>query len=215
MMLGMGAGFAVGMMRTRNRMRHTVKYADAQARRISDYRSPLLPWLFLLSFGFSIVMTVIIAPHAGALLHIPSPDSPFALANNPFTLSIVPVMMLILFCVLEFLLRRIVALPRSPIAPAPEKARRADDMMRATTIGSLQYIELLAIAALMSLQQNLLFAGLSLPLIRHYLGFLSGSFWLFALMQLLGFVVILSRGRLGGRYTGWPWTRRKALHVWS
>ena len=214
-MLGMGAGFAVGMMHTRSTMRRTVKYADAQARRVSDYRSPLLPWLFLLPFGFSILMTVIITPHVGALLHIPSSDSPFTLANNPFTLSIIPSMMLVLFGVLEFLLRRIVALPRSPIALAPEKARRADDMMRATTIGSLLYIELLAVAALMTLQQYLLFSGLSLPLIRHYFGFLSSSLWLFALLQLLGLAVLVVRGRLGGRYTGWPWTKRKALHVWS
>ena len=212
--IGLGIGAVFAAWRLRNATERGVTYADLRQRRLSDYRSNAFRWLSVALIAWTFGVLVFFAPHVGSTLQIDLIYTVVSVPNTVWGLSIVPGVMLAVFALIEMVLFRIVSFSRLLVTSDPTVSQHADDMLRATVIGSVQYCELVALGQLAALPfymfSRLLWASHYYQ-ISHlpYDGLLAVSLFMPVAMQLLGLGIILGRGRLGGKLSGWPWQTKQ------
>jgi hypothetical protein len=212
--IGFGIGAVVAARRLRNAAQQRVTYADLRQRRLSDYRSNAFRWLAIAMIVWTFGVFALFAPHAGPTLQIDLLSIVVSVPNTVWGWCIVPGTMLLVFVLVEIVLFRIVGFSRLLVTSDTTVAQHADDMLRAIVIGSVLYCELLALGQLAALPSYIL-----TPLlwashywqIGHlpYFGLLSINLFMPVVMQVLGIGIILGRGRLGGKLSGWPWRVRQ------
>jgi hypothetical protein len=208
--LGFGVGETFAIWRLRKATKRHVTYADLQQRRLSDYRSGLFRWLSLAILVETIAFSWFFAPHLGSTLRLlQSNGSPIDVPNSLWLLSIVPITIAVVSIMAEFLMSHIARLSRLLITTDPMISRRADDMLRATAIGTIQTSALVALASLGLLQNGLIVRSLWTSGYwqlgnRPYSEISSLFFFLLLLTLGLSIGLIVAHGRLGGRLSGWP-----------
>lgn len=110
----------------------------------------------------------------------------------------------------EWVLARIARVPRLLLTSQPHTAQRADDLLRALTIGALQGMELVVIGSLGAAQNSLVMANLWQSGFwqlgsRPYSSLLDLEFLFSMVVMGSGFLLSACVGRIGGRISGWPW----------
>jgi hypothetical protein len=217
-LLSVGIGFGIGAVfaarRLRNAAKQRVTYADLRQRRLSDYRSNAFRWLAVAMIVWTFGVFAFFAPHVGPTLQVDLLSKVVSVPNTVWAWCIVPGAMLLVFVLVEIVLFRIVGFSRLLVTSDATVSQHADDMLRATVIGSVLYCGLLALGHLAALPfymfSQLLWASHYWQ-IGHlpYYNLLSISLFMPVVMQLLGVGIILGRGRLGGKLSGWPWQVRQ------
>src|SRR5947209_8064521 len=211
--IGLGIGAVFAAWRLRNAARRGVTYGDLRQRRLSDYRSNAFRWLAVALIAWTFGVFAFFAPHVGPTLQM---DLLYIIVSVPNTVwgwSIVPSTMLLVFVLVEIVLLRIVRFSRLLVTSDTTVSQRADDMLRATVIGTVLYCELIALGHLAAspfyIFSHLLW-GSHYWQIGHvpYDNLLSISLLLPIVMQLLGLGIILGHGHLGGKLSGWPWSMK-------
>lgn len=206
--IGLGAGAVFAAWRLRSAAKRGVTYADLRQRRLSDYRSNAFIWLAVAMIAWTFGVLLFFAPHAGSTLQIDLLYIVVSVPNTVWGLSIVPAAMLLVFVAVEVVLFRIVGFSRLLVTLDTTVSQHADDMLRAIVIGSVQYCELLALGQLASLPFSMLSRRIQIGQLP-YTGLLAISLFMPAAIQLLGLVILLGRGRLGGKLSGWPWQQQQ------
>jgi hypothetical protein len=202
---GMALGTGLGVVRVRRAARRQVAYGDLRQRQLADYRSPLLRWLLPASIACQVIVTALVASTLGARLKIQLVDgSQIAIAPSFWTLAVLPALSLLVFVLGEVLLTYLATLPRLLLTRNPQLAQPADNMVRARTICTAQGLVLLVVAALSQAQWYLLLHNVT-PTLPVLDGILLGDALLAFALFAGGLLAFNSRGRLGGRLTGWPW----------
>jgi hypothetical protein len=149
---GLGGVFAVWRMRNATK-RSVVTYADLRQRRLSDYRSDILRWIPLVTMIAVVIFSLIFVPHLGKTLRpIQFVGGALDMPINLLLLWAVPAAMIVVFLIAEFLMTRLARLPRLLITSGLSISLQADDMLRASVIGMVQTLELVAVACLGLLQ---------------------------------------------------------------
>ncbi|HEY7348655.1 MAG TPA: hypothetical protein VH599_10105 [Ktedonobacterales bacterium] len=216
LLIGGGVGLADGFWQLRNSSARRVTYGDLQPRRLADYRSGAFRWLMLALLALVIVETSVLGPHIGPVVPIRLGHWRFLpLPTSFWILGILPATMFLLLVGGEVLMAYIVRLPRLLVTSDPQTAQRADNFLRALSIGLVQATLLISLGYLGENQDGMLDAGLwqqhfwqmggpqpYLPLaeVVSLLAWVSIS---------LGFVLPVCAGRIGGRLGGWPWQKMR------
>ncbi|HEY0753777.1 MAG TPA: hypothetical protein VGD98_07435 [Ktedonobacteraceae bacterium] len=194
-MLTIGMGF----WRVKQALRQRVAYADLSERHVSDYRSPLFRWLFLLLVVANCLLLLWLPTRSGLT------DLPVA-APFLWMRLIICCSMLATVLVGEICLLQIVRLPRLVVIPDPLLARRADDLLRALTINNTHK------GVVGSLKNYLLLQWF------FFLPWLLSSPILFSVQCAVTIFCLLcwaptvlpnsdDEKYLGGKKTGWPWRK--------
>ncbi len=105
----------------------------------------------------------------------------------------------------EVLVRWIARLPRLLIIPDPRLAQRADNIVRVTTIGVLQSLQIILVGTMGSGQWNILswhLPGTFIGVAFHLLLIISDIYFFIGLTFYFFF-----QGRIGGKLNGWPWSK--------
>jgi len=216
--LSIGMGFGIGTVfaawRLRTAAQQQVTYADLRQRRVSDYRSNAFRWLAIVLIVWTLGILAFFAPHVGPTLQLDLLSIVVSVPNTVWSWCLVPGTMLLVFVLIEIILFRIVGFSRLLVTADTTISQHADDMLRATVIGSVQYCELLTLGQLAALP----FFMLSQLLwtshywqIGHlpYYDLLSSGLFMPVVMQVLGVAILLGQGHLGGTVSGWPWHMRQ------
>jgi hypothetical protein len=201
--------------RLRNAARQQVTYADLRQRRVSDYRSNAFRWLAVAMIIWTFVVLAFTAPHVGSTLQVDLWSTTVSVPNTVLSWCIVPAIMLMVFVLIEIVLIRIVGFSRLLVTSDTTVSQHADDMLRAIVISSVQYCELLTLGHLAALPYYMF--SLSLQHAHYYLqigylpyySLLSISLYMPTIMLFLGLGILLTRGRLGGKLSGWPWQKQQ------
>lgn len=201
-LLGMMLGVTLGYLAASRAIPRSddAIWAGLRPRRVSDYRARWLAWvswaLSALTFIPLAADVALRAPLALNGLGSPTfPALPIAIVFGAWTLAI-PTLS-------TFACRWIVESPRAMTARDPQAARAADEMRRA------QAINLVTSETWMLGAQTLYGALLLTPVasatpLPDFLAFLFVLLILLSgLAYLVGLLLVLLRGRLGGRITGW------------
>ncbi|GCE13423.1 hypothetical protein [Tengunoibacter tsumagoiensis] len=214
MMLGLGLGTFYGVWYLHTQIKRRTTYADVQQRKISDYRHPFLRWLPLMFIVVLLIETIVFAPHVAPVLDLEVINLyQVVLPRTPWIWGILPLIMAVIYFLLECLLMRMTAFSRLYITEDPIISRRVDTMLRAVCIVLIQCFGLVAMSELGFLQSDLLIraAWLSHYWVtgnRPFLWLSDSVSMLFMLVQAIGLLGPALQGRLGGRLTGWPWQGR-------
>jgi hypothetical protein len=193
LVLGGSLGYALGFKRAKQEIHRKVAYADLRQRNLSDYRSSSFRWLLGLFVVLNVVLLLVL---------------PFLLGLQPLTYSDAwagAIIVFVLFILGEVFMTRIALMPRLVVTTDPTVAQRADDLLRALVIGEIHSQVLRGIGFLLCVQWFLLYRWLlSSPVFV-------GIQIIITLLWLLCFIPTglrtRDKGRLGGRLTGWPWSR--------
>jgi hypothetical protein len=186
-----GHALRVAQLRSRNRSRTT--YADVRRRSIRDYRSPVLGWLVILLGIGGGAAALWIGTHSSGSIYYSSPGWIIQTIINITSLTVCG----------ELMVRWLSALPRILLIADPVRAQRADDIVRAMTIGTIQALVLLLLFGFVSPLWDILVSLYHLPSLAIEIS-LKGATWRLGL-GILAFALFFFGGRLGGRITGWPW----------
>jgi hypothetical protein len=209
-LIGYSLGYVFGVWRLRLRTAGEVTYADLQQRTLADYRSPVFFWIALILSVWAMLLPLVLAPHLGPQVPLQIQGGRVIVEIPIWVVEAIPVIMLLTLFIGEVVLRRIARLPRLLLTSSPQTAQRADNLLRALTIGTLQGFELAMIGVLGYAQGNLIvdyFWQVGFwKLNSRPFSFLLDPESLFAIaVALLGFFLHKWIGRLGGRLSGWPW----------
>jgi len=212
--IGLGAGAVFAAWHLRNAAKRRVTYADLRQRQLSDYRSSVFRWLAVAMIAWTFGVLMFFSSHVGSTLQIDLFYTVVSVPNTVWGWYIVPGVMFLVLVVIETVLLRIVGFSRLLVTSDATVSQHADDMLRAMVIGLVQYCELLALAQLAVLPFSMLSPRLWAShywQIGHlpYFSLLSISVFMPGVMQLLGVGILLARGRLGGKFSGWPWQMRQ------
>ena len=192
--LGTGLGYVIGFRRAKQEIRHAVAYADLRQRSLSDYRSDLLRGLL----GLAVITQVVL------FLILPSflAQAPF-LPHNAWLIAI---SVGVIYLLGESFLSYIAVLPRLVVTPNPIVAQHADDLLRALIIDDIHVRMLIGIGFLLGFQWFFL---------SRWIAFSSLFMALFIVMTCLWFLCLFptiwrasDKGHLGGKVTGWPWSKK-------
>jgi uncharacterized membrane protein len=207
-LIGSSLGYGYGVWQLRRLTARTIAYGDLHPRKLADYRSALLPWIAGALIVYAFLIPLLLTSFLGARISL----SPFtsSLDAPTWILEAIPAAMLVALVAGEVVMTHIAKLPRLLLLSNPQTAQRADSLLRALTIGSLQGLELGAIGYLGVAQGAIL---------QQYFGRLSVTpqGWApYALLYtpalvfpwavgLIGLLLPALAGRLGGKISGWPW----------
>ena len=213
-LLGYGLGTVYGVWRLRRLTARGATYGDLQPRTLADYRSAVFPWSAALLIVGVVLITLLMEPHLG-------PEVPLDLAamSTDMTQSAAPVwllwalpaVMLLTLIMGEVLLGQIARLPRLVITSQPSAAQRADNLLRALTIGTIQGLELQAIGCVGTVHAMLMSASLwhsgfwQLDTQRPLNPLTDTGYWFAVIVLVFGILLPACAGRIGGRIAGWPW----------
>lgn len=188
-------------------------YGDLQRRTLADYRSGVFPLSAALVIGSVVVITLLMEPHLGAPVPLDLATIPADLTQTGvpvWVLWALPAVMLLTLLVGEVLLWQIARLPRLVLTSQPVTAQRADNLLRALIIGTIQGLELQAIgcvgvvhASLIS--ANLWHSGFWQLGARPWGPLLDTGYWFAMALWIFGILLPACAGRIGGRIAGWPW----------
>jgi len=200
--LGIFAGFTIGhvigVWWLRRRARGQATYGDLHRRSIADYRAPIAGWLAPAMTVAWVVVTSFALPHLNRPFYpanVTGPDPLIAVFDEPSQMVVVTILA-------EILVRWIARLPRLLIIPDPKMAQRADDILRATTIGVLQSLQIILIGVMGSAQWNILnwhLPGTFTGTAFHLLLIVTDVYFF------TGLAFYFFQGHIGGRLSGWPW----------
>jgi hypothetical protein len=216
--LGFGIGAVFAAWRLRNAAQQRVTYADLRQRRVSDYRSNAFRWLAVAMIIWTFGVLAFFAPHVGSTLQVDLWSTVVSVPNTVWSWCIVPGAMLLVFVLIEIVLFRIVGFSRLLVTSDTTVSQHADNMLRAIVIGTVQYCELLVLGHLAALPFYMLshllwdthyFQIGHLP----YYGLLSISLYMPVVMIFIGLGILLARGRLGGKLSGWPWQKQQKRQI--
>lgn len=207
---GYGLGYLYGVRRLRHLTAREATYGDLQPRRLSDYRSVVFPLgAAILIVGVALT-TLIMWPHLVAGVPLDLGDGITRSVVPAWLLWTLPAAMLLSLIVGELLLGKFARFPRLLLTRYPSTAQRADNLLRAQTIGVVQGLELNVIGSLGVVHGSLIGMGLwhsgfwrlgaqpLSPVLDTWYGFA-------AVVVLAGFLLPTCAGRIGGRIGGWPW----------
>lgn len=205
-LIGYGLGYAYGVWQLRSRTANRVSYADLKPRRLSDYRSIWFPCIAGMLIVYAIVVPLLLVPSLESQLSL----SPLGIRSWDIPIWIVetiPAAMFLALVTSEVVMVRIARLPRLLLLAHPQTAQRADNLLRAMTIGRLQGLEFTMIGFLGAAQ------GILLEQFLGQLGTTSQGWRPYAISFVVPWIVgglgsaFLSflAGRLGGTISGWPW----------
>lgn len=209
LLLGIGAGYCVGVIWAAALARGP-RYADLRPRRAADYRAGVLRWLPVIVIAGVAGLSASWAPQLGpgSGLHLSVGGIAFTLTASLWTLEVLPALMALVALAGEFLIARIAHLPRLLITADAQTARRADDLLRANMIGGTQANTCWA-AGTLGMAQCALLIHVGLPAVSVARATDSVAVTLVLLLSLgltvAGYLLLISRGRLGGSRSGWPW----------
>lgn len=197
-------GYARGVSILRKEASGQVTYADLRERRLTDYRSTLfrlLPMLFIASL---LLLTLLSLPYLNATLPIPLPGGS-QMSISSWIIGVMLLLMCLVLLLTEIQIGRVVALPRLLLLSSPEKAQQIDNLFRAKVIGELQSFAFLSLSY---------FGVLTFVLIQAALSKAAGPTQIVTVIALLLWIALfigaaVSKGRLGGKISGWPWQRRQ------
>jgi energy-converting hydrogenase Eha subunit C len=192
LLVGGPIGYGLGVARIRRSTAGGAAYADLRPRRPRDYVSPLVRWLGAAPALALCLLTVLVVAHRARPL------------DQLAQLALLLAGMVTTLVVAELLLAHVVAVPRLVVTADPDVSRRADDMLRSHFVVSVESGALLgvgglgifAVAQLGVLASGWLPDAVLFAILVGYVAFVNLSLFLW-----------LSWGRLGGRITGWPWSR--------
>jgi hypothetical protein len=201
-LLGQGLGYMVGVSRMRAATFRLVRYGDLRPRTLSDYRSPLW-WLVPAAYiVYVLIATGVLAPSRGPTVDLPALGTSITVPTTLWAVWAGPVALALIFIASEVVMRRIATLPRLLVTTDPATAQRADEMLRARILATIQGLELYALAFLSFSQWGILsdnFRMLPAP-------WLITALTCTGMLALLGILIgTLFKYRVGGRVTGWPW----------
>lgn len=202
LLIGYGVGHAAGVWRLRQLAKRQPAYGDIRRRSLNDYRAPIIGWFCPALTLPLVIVTALWLPHVHATNTIPAALNP---QSSSFLLDgfLLPAQMLVFTIITEGVLRWVAQLPRLLIVADPAQAQRADDIIRATTIGALQGWQFILVGLLGVSQVSLL--QWHLPVTPFNLSFFLLSCGNLSLI-LSGLIISLfAHGRLGGTLTGWGW----------
>jgi hypothetical protein len=202
-LIGYGLGYAYEVWRLRRTPTgaQQITYGDLRARRLADYRSGVFLWGAGLLLVEVILTTLVLLLRRG-------PGAPVTLGGvggmtiPVWTLAAVPVAMLLTFGIGEAIMAQMVRLPRLFLTATPQTAQRADNVLRAITIGVLQGWELVVLGTL---------AASMIALLPPHSPLLELAALLSGVVMCSGFCLPACAGRIGGTLTGWPWHPAEAL----
>ena len=193
LVVGSSLGYAVGFKRAKQEVHRKVTYADLRQRYLSDYRSSEFRWLLGLFVILNVVLLLVL---------------PFLLGPQPPAYSDAweeVIIVLVLFILGEVFMTRIALMPRLVVTTDPTVAQHADDLLRALVIGEIHSKVLQGIGALLFVQWFLLYRWLFSSPIFVAIQIIITVLWLLCFIP-TG-LRTRDKGRLGGRITGWPWSR--------
>ena len=200
-LLGIGIGYIVGVYRLRTRVQRTVRYGDLHRRELTDYISWLWPLLSGAFVVFLFVTTALYAPSVGPVLSISFPRI-VHVSHFPLALWVGDVILLVVLVIGYIVMSAIAQLPRLLVIADPLIARQADDMLRSKILVVLQGMLLYSLAFIGMLQLGILSNNYQL----FHNPFLVFTFCLILFVGAVGITLpTLSRDKVGGRVTGWPW----------
>lgn len=209
-LVGYGLGYVYGVRRLRRLSISSVTYADLAPRGLADYRARAFPMLATAMIVGVILLTALAAPHLGGEVPLDL-ASGIQLEMPRWLLGAVPAAMLLTLLAAEKVMAYVAGLPRLFITFQPEISKRADNLLRALTIGTLQGYELIVIGGLAEAQCLFLLRGFSQSgwwqsgESPPYNAVLTLEFGFSVIVCVLGFLLPVLYGRLGGRISGWPW----------
>jgi hypothetical protein len=190
---GGSLGYALGFKHARQEVHRKVTYADLRQRYLSDYRSSGFRWLL----GLFVVLNVIL------LLVLPFLLGPRSPAYSDAWEEVIIVF--VLFILGEVFMTGITLMPRLVVTTDPTVAQRADDLLRALVIGEIHSKVLQGIGFLLFVQWFLLYRWLLSSPVFVAIQIIITVPWLLCFIP-TG-LRTRDKGRLGGRITGWPWSR--------
>jgi hypothetical protein len=208
-LLGYGLGYLFGVWRLRRLTARGITYADLQPRTLSDYRSRIFPWIAGILISGVVLITLWLSPHLGSQVPLKlvsgTPVEVFV-----WILWAVPAAMLLTLLLGEFVMAHIAGRARLLLTSQPPTAQRADNLLRALTIGTIQGFELVVLGSLGVIQNTLIRSTLWQDGFWHlgsqpYSSVLDLGFWCATAVLLLGFLLPILAGRMGGTISGWPW----------
>ncbi len=193
LVFGGSLGYAIGFKRAKQEGHRKVAYADLRQRYLSDYRSSEFRWLLRLFVTLNVVLLLVL---------------PFLLGLQPPTYSDAwegVIIVFVLFIVGEAFMTRIALMPRLVVTTDPTVAQRADDLLRALVIGEIHSKVLQGIGFLLFVQWFLLYRWLLSSPVFVAIQIIITVLWLLCFIPTS--LRTRDKGRLGGRITGWPWSR--------
>lgn len=208
-LIGYSLGYGYGVWQLRNLTARKVAYGDLQPRRLADYRSALFPWIAGMLIVYAILVPLLLAPYLGAQI----PLSPFGIRSldaPTWALEVIPAAMLLTLVTGEIVMARIARLPRLLLTPNPQTAQRADNLLRAMTIGMLQGFVFIVIGFLAFVYGNIVVeyfwqVGFWHIDSRPLSPFPDLESFFGGVIGLIGFLLPALTGRIGGKISGWPW----------
>ncbi len=205
-LMGYSLGYVYGVWQLRRLTARKIAYGDLKPRRLADYRSALFPWIAGALTVYTLLIPLLLAPALGTEI----PLSPFGGMDAPtWTLEVIPAAILLVLIAGEVVMARIARLPRLLLIANPQIAQRADNLLRAMTIGQVQgfvfaVIGYLSVAQGFILQQ--FFRQITTPQGWRPYGILFTLELVFPWMVgLAGLTLPMLAGSIGGKITGWPW----------
>ncbi len=208
-LVGYSIGYIYGVERLRSLTARRLAYADLQQRRLSDYRSVVFPWVAGILIACAILMPLLLAPYLWPKVSLMSMAEP-SVEVPAWVLEAIPAAMLLTLVTGETVAARIARLPRLLLTSNPQTAQRADNLLGAMTIGTLQGFELavmgyLAFAQWFIIVGHLGQIGTSPESWRPSAIFLVPEALFAWAVGLVGIVLRSLAGRIGGKISGWPW----------
>lgn len=213
--VGCGLSGMFAVWRLRKTTKRQITYADLRRRRLSDYRSGFLRWLPLAILAETIAFSWFFTPHLGSMLRLLQSGSvPLDVPNSLWLISIIPCAIVVVSVLAELLMARIARLSRLLVTSDPEVSQRADDMLRAMVIGTVQAYVLLTVTLLGILQGNLIMRSLWASgywqMGNRPYSIIADIFFLLLILTLgIGSVWIVTYDPFGGKVAGWPWQTKK------
>jgi hypothetical protein len=203
-LIGHSLGYGYGVWQLHNLTARKITYGDLQPRRLADYRSALFPWIAGALIIYTLLISLPLTPSLGGQIQL----SPLVDLNaSTWILETIPVAMLLALVTGEIVMVRIAKLPRLLLIANPQTAQRADNLLRAMTIGQLQGLTFAAIGYLGVAQGFILQIFLSQQHITSQdWGILFiAEFVVPWAVGMVGFSLQMLAGRIGGKISGWPW----------
>jgi hypothetical protein len=215
-LLGNGLGYLYGVWRLRRLTARGATYGDLQPRELSDYRSVVFPLCAAILIVGVALITLITGPHLRAGVPLFLGDGMTRSVAPAWLLWVLPGAMLLTLSVGEILLGQIARFPRLLLTRHPLTAQRADNLLRALTIGTVQGHELTVIGSLgvvhgILMSNSLWHSGFWQLGSRPWSPLLDTWYWFAAFVAMAGLLLPACAGRIGGRITGWPWRPAQVL----
>lgn len=192
--IGCFTGFGLGVVVGAFKMAHSGQRAapERQTRKVSDYRSCKLLWLLAILFSAAFALTL-----------SASSSAPVRLDLLITRLAIVPLLALGLILLSEYLISRLTRLPPLQLSADSALAERANIQIFPRLMQIVFGLEY-GVVGMMVIVQSMLIT----PDVFPERAWLIDIPWgLAVLCFLLWLWIVLSHGRLGGRLTGWPWSK--------